>query len=394
MNKLVIFGAGKIGRSFIGQVFSRSVYEVVFIDIDERIISELNTRRSYRVIIKGTNRNLRPLKEEVLEIKNVRGVLASDTNRVISEIADADIMAVSVGKNGLPNTLKTIAKGLELRNTPLDIILAENMHNADKYVREKLKELLPAAYPLDKLVGLIETSIGKMVPIMEHSVQEKDPLLVYAEPYNELILDRNGFKNPIPAVPELAAKDNMKAWVDRKLFIHNLGHALAAYYGYIKKPEAVYIYELLAEHEIYNFTRSAMLQSAAILQKIYPDAFTAEQLEEHIDDLLFRFQNKALKDTVFRIGCDLKRKLGADDRLVRPIKKARELGLPFDKILYGLVCGFYFRAKDESSRLFPDDLEFEREYNYDIIKIMTELCGFDIVKDKEIITDALLIQKP
>ena len=37
-NKLVLFGAGKIGRSFIGQVFSRSGYEVVFIDINQEII--------------------------------------------------------------------------------------------------------------------------------------------------------------------------------------------------------------------------------------------------------------------------------------------------------------------------------------------------------------------
>lgn len=53
MNKLVLFGAGKIGRSFIGQLFSASDYEVVFIDINPVVIDQLNQRRSYQVVIKN-----------------------------------------------------------------------------------------------------------------------------------------------------------------------------------------------------------------------------------------------------------------------------------------------------------------------------------------------------
>ena len=52
-NKLVLFGAGKIGRSFIGQVFSRSGYEVVFIDINQQLIDHLNKSGQYKVIIKS-----------------------------------------------------------------------------------------------------------------------------------------------------------------------------------------------------------------------------------------------------------------------------------------------------------------------------------------------------
>ena len=52
-NKIVIFGAGKIGRSFIGQLFSRAGFEVVFIDINKEVIKELNRRKSYDVIIKS-----------------------------------------------------------------------------------------------------------------------------------------------------------------------------------------------------------------------------------------------------------------------------------------------------------------------------------------------------
>lgn len=61
---------------------------------------------------------------------------------------------------------------------------------------------------------------------------------------------------------------------------------------------------------------------------------------EHIDDLLYRFKNKALGDTIFRVGCDLTRKLSAEDRLAGAIHESFELNLPYDKILTALIAGF------------------------------------------------------
>src|ERR1035437_2736221 len=107
-NKLVIFGAGKIGRSFIGQLFSRGGYEVVFIDVFKPVIDELNRRGNYNVIVKTD-------KEEILNIKNVRGILSSDEEKVIDEISSTGIMAVSVGLNAIPKIIPLLAKGLMKR---------------------------------------------------------------------------------------------------------------------------------------------------------------------------------------------------------------------------------------------------------------------------------------
>ena len=89
MKKLVLFGAGKIGRSFVGQLFSQSGYEVVFVDILEPVIEALNKRGFYNVIIKGD-------KEETINVTNVRGVLASDKEKVAEEVSTADVVATSV----------------------------------------------------------------------------------------------------------------------------------------------------------------------------------------------------------------------------------------------------------------------------------------------------------
>lgn len=389
--KLVLFGAGKIGRSFIGQLFSMGGYEVVFIDISKALIDELNRKKEYRIVIKSEH-------EDTLKIKNVRGVCLDDPEKVICEVATAGIIATSVGLAGLPGVFPLLAGGLLKRykeNTgqPVDIIIAENMRNADVYFLEKLTALLPQDYPFGSLVGLVETSIGKMVPIMHKKDLQDDMLQIFAEPYNTLILNRKGFINDVPDIDGLAPKDNMKAWVDRKLFIHNLGHSASAYIGHMYNPGLISMWEVLAIPAILTFVKKTMLQSAEILMSEYPGEFTSQNLMEHIDDLLFRFQNKALGDTVFRVGCDLNRKLGHEDRLAGAVHKAFAAGLPYDRILLALVCGCYFRSGDEENKILHEDKVFIERYSSDVNSILTEICRFGRRAHKKIFDEAFLVDE-
>jgi len=381
--KIVIFGAGKIGRSFIGQLFGRAGYKIVFIDVDRTIISLLNERGSYRVIIKGD-------KEEEIHVNNVSALSALDTDAVVNAVASAGIAAVSVGKNALEKVIPVIARGIRKRyqadpSCPLDIILAENMRSAAEYTLGQMLPNLPDGFPASSYIGLIETSIGKMVPIMPHAEVDKDPLMVFAEPYNSLILDGKGFKAPIPDVKGLAPKANIKAWVDRKAFIHNLGHASAAYFGYFNYPEAIYMYEVLDDEKIFSFTRSVMLQSASILRKVYPDDYSEKDLVDHIDDLLYRFRNRALQDTIFRVGQDLPRKLGSDDRFMGAIHLGISCKMPYDLITEAMAFGFFFRARDEEGNMFPADKAFHEAIETEFNLALTVLLNYDPVGDRQII---------
>jgi len=356
--KLVQFGAGNIGRSFIGQVFSRAGYEVVFIDIDKNLIDALNRKRKYRVIIKKTNQS-----NETIWVHNVRGVNGKNRKAVIKEIATAQVLATAVGKNILAILAPDIAAGLIKRHElygeePLDIIMAENVRNAADFMRKELSNHLPQIYPIDKLIGLVESSIGKMVPIMKEEDLAEDPLWVFAEEYNELILDKKGFQNPIPAVKEISAKENMSAWMDRKLFIHNLGHAATAYFTFKYNPDLKFIYQGLAIPEIYLKVINCMRQSAAALHAEYPGDLSLEKLEKHINDLLMRFTNQSLGDTVFRVGRDLQRKLGKDDRLIGALLLAKKHKCPCDMILQAVKDACFFKATDDDGNMFDGDLEF------------------------------------
>jgi mannitol-1-phosphate 5-dehydrogenase len=383
--KIVIFGAGRIGRSFIGQLFGCNGYKVVFVDVDSEIVRLLNERGSYRVVIKGD-------KEEEITVPNISAILASDRQEVINAVCSAGIAAVSVGKNALEKVIPVIAAGLELRLRnnpyfPLDIILAENMRSAAEFTKNEFLKYIPEGFPVDMNVGLIETSIGKMVPIIPHAEIDKDPLVVFAEPYNSLILDGRGFKSPIPEIEGLAPKNNIKAWVDRKAFIHNLGHATAAYYGHFLHPEMVYMYEILADKKVLQFTRDVMMQSAEILCKVYSDDFTIKDLEDHIDDLLYRFRNRALQDTIFRVGHDLVRKLAPDDRFMGAVNLAIRNGKTFNLILNAVSYGFIFNAKDAEGNLLPNDKEFLKAVNSDFENTLISKLNMDPIADKNIITE-------
>jgi mannitol-1-phosphate 5-dehydrogenase len=382
--KMVQFGAGNIGRSFIGQLFSRSGYEVVFIDINKELVKELNKKRTYKLVIKRNE-----LPDEIILIENIRAINGYDKEAVIREIVDTDILATAVGKDALPQIVPVIAQGLQLRDekrgkNPLDIIIAENFRNVADYLRKELKSLLPLEYPFDELVGLIESSIGKMVPLMKEEDKKKDLLWIFAEPYNTLIVDKKGFKTPLPHLRDLRAVENIKAYVDRKLFIHNLGHSAAAYLGYQYDSKMTFIYEALEVPEIYKIVREGMKQSAVALNEAYPKDLALQDLQDHIDDLLFRFQNKSLRDTIFRVGRDLYRKLDKNERLVGSMLLAQRQNAPYHKIKRVFYAALDFKAKDQKGEMYPlDKIFFQREYPRGLKHILKSVCHLSSHQDEE-----------
>jgi mannitol-1-phosphate 5-dehydrogenase len=382
--KLVLFGAGSIGRSFIGQLFSTAGWEVVFVDIDEPLIDELNRKGHYRVEIKDRE-------PKTITVRNVRGVLSKDLEIVSDEVSDADLVATAVGKEALPHIMPTLAQGLKKRQTrypnkPLDIVICENMRGGAPFFRKSLKALLPANYPIDEQVGFVETSIGKMVPIMSEHDREKDLLLVFAEAYNTLILDKRGFKGEIPALPGLDPRENISAYVDRKLFIHNMGHAVLGYVSHVFRKKFNFVWEAAEDPEVYIVTKGAMWESGRALIREYPDDFNHTSIGAHIEDLLSRFQNRVLGDTIYRTGRDLYRKLGPNDRLIGSIKICTEHGVIPRYIALGTACALFFRAADEEGNLYKKDRIFhELESVKGVDHILNNICRIEDSKTSELI---------
>jgi mannitol-1-phosphate 5-dehydrogenase len=252
-----------------------------------------------------------------------------------------------------------IAKSPEGRFSYLDIIIAENARDAKKTFLDGIRtSLSDKKFPLEDYLGLIETSIGKMVPLSREEDLAEDPLRLFAEEYETLILDNEAFHSEPPPVPGLMPVEHIQAWVDRKLFVHNLGHAASAYLGYKADKTVTTIAEALNLPGVKDGVRSAMNACADALVLEYGKSFSREELKEHIEELIHRFGNSALGDTVYRVGRDLRRKLSEDDRIVGAMLFCAKRGIDFTSIAGVYRAALEWKACGNDGKLFPADREF------------------------------------
>jgi mannitol-1-phosphate 5-dehydrogenase len=344
MKKFVQYGAGNIGRGFIGQLFSEAGYEVSFIDVNMEVINALNRDRRYPVTVVS--------KQAPVDIwvENVRGIDGTDQEAVIDAIAQADAMATAIGVNILPRIVPLIARGIQKRwltgnDVPLNIIICENLIDADKLLHRLLSEQFSEEEKafFEKNVGLVEASIGRMVPVMTEEQKRENPLRVCVESYCELPVDKNAFKGPIPAIPHLFPYTPFELYIKRKLYVHNMGHALTAYLGNLS--EAEYIWQSSEDPAVKLIVQRAMEESAMALARRFHIGL--ETLMDNITDLQLRFTNVSLGDTVMRVGKDTRRKLSAEDRFAGTIRNCEEQGIVPVYAVIGIAAAMFFHCPED-----------------------------------------------
>lgn len=333
--KAVMYGGGNIGRGFIGALLSQSGYEVTFIDVAEPVVKALSENHRYPVRYVSTEGH-----EDVM-IEHVTAVNGNDQASASEAIASCDIMATAVGARILKFIVGNIVAGLRKRwartDKPLNIIICENLMDANKVLEGMLKEQLTDEEKkiFDERVGLVEASIGRMVPVQTDEMKDGDPMRVCVERYGYLPTDKAAFKGEIPAIRNMVPFEPFDFYIKRKLYIHNMGHATCAYLGDVLGLP--YIYESIDVPEVRILVQNAMTESAMALSKKYGVALDGILL--HITDLLHRFTNAALKDTCQRVGGDPGRKLSPDDRLIGSSSLALEQGVVPSYIAVGAAAG-------------------------------------------------------
>ena len=330
----VMYGGGNIGRGFIGALFSQSGYAVTFIDVAEAVVEPLREQHRYPIRIVSTEGH------EDVWVENVTAVYGNRPEAAAA-IAGCDIMATAVGARILPLIVPNILEGLRQRwaqgDRPLNIVICENLNDAASVLEGLLKAQLSEeeCRRFDETVGLVEASIGRMVPIQTEEMKDGEPLRICVEKYGFLPVDRAAFKGEIPQIKNMVPYAPFDFYVKRKLYIHNMGHAACAYLGELLGKE--YISEAISVPAVRLLVQNAMLESAVALSNHY--GASLQELQEHIADLLFRFKNGALRDTCLRVGGDPARKLGASDRLIGSALLALEEGVTPAYIAVGAAAG-------------------------------------------------------
>ncbi|MCD6318071.1 mannitol-1-phosphate 5-dehydrogenase, partial [Candidatus Aerophobetes bacterium] len=253
MKKAIQFGAGNIGRGFLGQLFSQSGFETVFVEVRDDLISLINEKKQYKLKI------LSAQPYEIV-IKNIRAVNAKNREEVNKEIKTADIMATAVKSENLASVAPFVRSGIIERakngiTKPLNLLLCENLPKASKVFKSYLLQNCPPAYIeyINSHLGLVETIISRMVPPVPPSISSQDPLFIMAEEYNELFVDKNAFLGEVPNIKGLVPVENFTAYEQQKLYTYNTGHAVCAYVGYQEGHR--YIWEAIRDKKVKQIVR-------------------------------------------------------------------------------------------------------------------------------------------
>ena len=377
----VHFGAGNIGRGFIGCLLSESDFEVCFVDVNSDVVNRLNDDKYYMMKILDGVENIRKI-SPVTALNSL-----TQEEEIIKKITEADIITTSTGVNNLPRIAPLLTKGLlkraGMKKDRIDIIANENAINASSILKKEILNLVSAeeADIIGENTGFPNSAIDRQA--LSENLDGTDIAVV--EPYYEWVIN----KSEILSEKTLKIKgavyvEDMKPYIERKLYCVNAGHATAAYAGFAAGCKTVQ--EALAREEIQDFVRNTMKENAEYLIKEY--GISGEEMNAYIEKTLKRHGNTSISDSVFRVGRSPVRKVGYDERLTAPARKLYDMGLPVACITKAVALAFCFYN--------PEDEESVEIHNYiklhgikEAVKHFTELQNEEltdiIAKNYEII---------
>ena len=363
MRRAVQFGAGNIGRGFMAQLFYEAGYHTVFIESNRELVELLNNRKKYTLRLLDAYTR----KENDLTIDNFSAVSSEDTKAVSEAVVEADIIGTAVGVKNLKAIGALLAEGVLKRKaaggSPVDIYLCENMLEAAKMLKTSVYDYLRGCLRkntkadedtiiwAEKNIGFVGTSVARMVPSAGSVNLKNNPLTVAADSYHKLPCDREGMRAAFPPIKGLNPVENFKAEVERKLFTHNLGHAVLGYLGYLHGY--TYVHEGFSDPSIMDKFNGCLNETSQALIKRFPNDIKKELHKEIIEDVKVRFSNPLIADTVYRVARDPIRKLSRNDRIIGSASLCLEYGIIPENTAYIAAAAFCYDYKkdDEAVKL-------------------------------------------
>ena len=361
--KAVHFGAGNIGRGFVGLLLNEGGYELVFADVAEPLVDAINAADSYTVHAVGDEGS----DTVVMGFRAINS--ATQQADLIEEIAGANVVTTAVGPTILKFVAPTLVAALALRDPsspPLQIMACENAINATDILRDQMKDAAGGAWDaLASRAVFANTAVDRIVP----GQPEGEGVDVTVEPFYEWAIERHPFGDDPPTIPGAHFVDDLGPYIERKLFTVNTGHATTAYFG--AEAGIDRISDALADPEIAAKVAATLEETSALLEAKH--GLNPEELAEYRATILKRFRNPALPDTVWRVGRQPLRKLSRHERFVGPAAEAAERGLSTSALVAAMGAALRFDDSEDAQSV--DMQRMLREL--DAAAFTAEVTGLD-----------------
>ena len=292
MKKAIHFGAGNIGRGFIGPVLQENKYEVIFVDVDERLINKINTSKEYKVFKLGNT------KDTSINVQNVNAVSLNNFSTIPDILNEVSLISSSVGPKFVQDVFDVINK-VQFKNE-VTFIAFENMYRASSTVQKNSEASNPN-------LTVIDAVVDKIIP-----PQKKDSIDIIVENYGSIILDES--KTKLLKISDIVKYGNYEEEFIKKLWLLNGLHLQLAYFGISKGYK--YIHEIYKSDEGKEFAMKAsseLMNAFSLFTKKYDDI---EEFSLKIND---RFSSDKINDELVRIARNPKIKFSENERFAKPL---------------------------------------------------------------------------
>ncbi len=363
----LIFGAGKTGRGFAAHLAFLGGYEIVLIDKNRHLVSDLNHAGQFDVQVLNN--------EEKNTTIKVSGAYHIDDPSWHHEFSNTHLAFTAVFGNNLPALAQSLSPALRKRfieNPPqaLTVITCENLTNAAGVLKDMLLKTLGDDEQewLSNRVGFSESIIFRTC--LEANA-DQSPLTIRAQNFFELPCDGDALKEDLH-VYGLKPLKNFGNQLRRKIYTYNCINAVIAYLGAKKGYEQ--LADAANDNEILATARLAAKETCDA--QVAEFAYDRKEQEEWMNAALAKFADRSVPDPIDRNAADPERKLGRDDRLIGPALLALTHNIHPKGLLAGIIACFAYR--DPNKDYTTADLIHNKGTDF----VLKGICGLS--EDEEL----------
>ena len=348
MRTIVIWGAGRIGRGFVADIFREADdFRTVFVDVDRSLVDALNAAGSYTVA-KATRDGI-----SEIHVKDCFTAMhTSDTARLEKLFSEKDLLLdIAVHEPKLEEVADMLCPFFEHRaqaGLNMDVMMNVNMARPDECVRALMRKRLSSAARayFDQSVGVTGIFAMCISPAAPEWLTEEDPLALWNNGWPTQTISRSVLKCSAPAAPRLLLTEDIEREETRKLYTLNMAHAFLCYLGLPRGLRTSL--EAVRDGELRTYLLGALDETAEGLKAEF--GFGGSEMDEWSDTIVSLLENPYIEDGLQRLGADTRRKLSCRDRLVGPARLCMKAGKAPENIARAVRAGFDYENDDEGTR--------------------------------------------